>query len=147
MLHLLELCLRLKGHFSRVEHQHSKFYGRAVTSTISGLSLYLPPGIRDPYFYDLNGNVSTSRFRSAPSLPQAESPFLHPEQFSDPAKTSMQGKFSYLEVMPRYPILGGWNYSFTLGWNSPLQDWATRDLKGRYIVAITVLEHIPRRCG
>jgi oligosaccharyltransferase complex subunit alpha (ribophorin I) len=40
--------------------------------------------------------------------------------------------------------MGGWNYSFTLGWDSPLQDSANWDAKnGRYIVGVPIMTQIP----
>jgi oligosaccharyltransferase complex subunit alpha (ribophorin I) len=40
--------------------------------------------------------------------------------------------------------MGGWNYSFTLGWDSPLQDSANWDSKkGRYIVGVPILTQVP----
>jgi oligosaccharyltransferase complex subunit alpha (ribophorin I) len=49
-----------------------------------------------------------------------------------------------LELKPRYPLLGGWNYTFTLGWDAPLQDSARWDGKaGKYIVGVPVLTPIP----
>jgi oligosaccharyltransferase complex subunit alpha (ribophorin I) len=45
-----------------------------------------------------------------------------------------------LELRPRYPLLGGWNYSFTLGWDSPLGDYAGWDAeKGRHIVSVPIM--------
>jgi len=56
----------------------------------------------------------------------------------------MSKRNSILELRPRYPLMGGWNYSFTLGWDSPLSDSATWDEKnGRYIVQVPVLTLIP----
>ncbi|KAJ6141649.1 hypothetical protein N7470_010039 [Penicillium chermesinum] len=51
----------------------------------------------DPYFIDDIGNVSTSRYRPGNGKTAAN-----------------------LELKPRYPIFGGWNYSFKVGWNSDL---------------------------
>lgn len=28
-----------------------------------------------------------------------------------------------LEIQPRFPLLGGWEFEFTLGWNLPLGGW------------------------
>jgi oligosaccharyltransferase complex subunit alpha (ribophorin I) len=40
--------------------------------------------------------------------------------------------------------MGGWNYSFTIGWDSPLADSAGYDSSsGRYIVSIPVQTVIP----
>ncbi|KAA1466496.1 oligosaccharyl transferase alpha subunit [Dentipellis sp. KUC8613] len=116
----------LKGHFSRLEHQSQMFYNRLAAHVLPAFNMHLPPGVHSPYFYDLNGNVSTSRFRSVPSVPKA----------------AQANQFSVLELRPRYPVMGGWNYSFTLGWDSPLMDSAAYDAAtGKYIVAVPV--HTP----
>ena len=40
--------------------------------------------------------------------------------------------------------MGGWNYSFTLGWDTPLEDTASYDkFTGRYIVEVPILTPIP----
>ena len=92
------------------------------------MALHLPPGIHDVYFYDLNGNVSTSHLRTAPSTPKA----------------SESHQYSVFEFRPRYPLLGGWNYSFTLGWDAPLSDYAGWDKEnGRYLVGIPPQTVIP----
>lgn len=106
------------------------------------MPIQLPAGIHSPYFYDQNGNVSTSHFRSTPSLPQAESPFLNPRVLDGvkPGTRAHASKFSVLEIRPRYPVLGGWNYTFTLGWDAPLRDWAAYDRKtGKNLVAVPFL--------
>lgn len=49
-----------------------------------------------------------------------------------------------LELKPRYPLLGGWNYSFTLGWDSPLADSVSYDKKtSKYTVEVPILTSIP----
>ena len=76
----------------------------------------------------MNGNVSTSAFRGAPSV----------------AKGAQGTQFSVFEFRPRYPMLGGWNYTFTLGWDSPLEDYAGWDSENqRYLVGIPVQTIIP----
>ncbi|KAF7355305.1 Dolichyl-diphosphooligosaccharide--protein glycosyltransferase subunit 1 [Mycena sanguinolenta] len=127
-IHLRNAGPALKGHFSRLEHQTQTFYKRSAPHVIPGLTLHLPAGIRNTYYYDLNGNVSTSRLRAAPSVP----------------KDSQANQYSVLELKPRYPIMGGWNYSFTLGWDSPLEDSASVDKStGKYIVQVPVWTPIP----
>ncbi|KAH9938268.1 oligosaccharyl transferase alpha subunit [Fomitopsis serialis] len=114
---------KLKGHFSRLEHQASNFFGRLPPHILPSVSLHLPPNIRSPYYYDLIGNVSTSRLRvgNLPAQP-----------------------FSLLEMRPRYPLLGGWNYSFTLGWDSPLADYAGYDKStGNYMIGVPLMTLIP----
>lgn len=119
---------RLKGHFSRLEYQSQKYFNRLSSHILPALTLYLPPGIRNAYFYDLIGNVSTSSLRVAPSVP----------------KNKQGTAFSILELRPRYPLLGGWNYSFTLGWDAPLGDSASYNkLTGKYFVEIPIMTPIP----
>ncbi|KAF4619525.1 hypothetical protein D9613_005085 [Agrocybe pediades] len=118
---------KLKGHFSRLDHQTQAFYKRPAPHVLPALTLHLPSGIRNAYYYDTIGNVSTSRLRTAPSVP----------------KNKLGTQFSVLEFKPRYPILGGWNYSFTLGWDAPLADYASYDKStGRYIVEVPIMTPI-----
>jgi oligosaccharyltransferase complex subunit alpha (ribophorin I) len=63
------------------------------------LTLGLPPSSYKPYYYDIIGNVSTSHFR--------------------PSRDGKTAK-ALLQLTPRYPVLGGWNYTFTVGWDMPL---------------------------
>lgn len=118
----------LKGHFSRLEYQSQNYFGRVSAHILNGLTLHLPPGVTNGYFYDLNGNVSTSHLRRTPSVPKGSKAIQH----------------SILEMRPRYPLLGGWNYSFTLGFDTPLQDSVSWDaVNQRHIVGVPVMTHIP----
>ncbi|KAI9001442.1 oligosaccharyl transferase alpha subunit [Trametes punicea] len=127
-IHLHNAGPRLKGHFSRLEHQTQSYFGRSAPHVLSGVNLMLPPGIHSTYYYDLIGNVSTSRLRTVPSVPKGTS----------------SNSYSLLELRPRYPVMGGWNYSFTLGWDSPLHDYAGYDsATGKYIVGIPLITVIP----
>ncbi|TFK43538.1 oligosaccharyl transferase alpha subunit [Crucibulum laeve] len=118
----------LKGHFSRLDHQTQQFYKKPAPHVLPAINLHLPAGIRDTYFYDLIGNVSTSRLRVAPSLP----------------KNKQGSQYSLLELRPRYPLLGGWNYTFTLGWNAPAADSISYDKStGRYIVEVPIMTLFP----
>ncbi|KAF5388240.1 hypothetical protein D9615_000405 [Tricholomella constricta] len=118
----------LKGHFSRLEHQSQSYFKRPAPHALPALTLHLPPGIRNTYYYDLIGNVSTSRLRIAPAAP----------------KNQRASRYSVLELRPRYPILGGWNYTFTLGWDAPLSDSAVYDRStGKYIVEVPIMTPIP----
>ena len=92
------------------------------------LSLHLPPGAHDVYYTDIVGNVSTSHLRPVPSVP----------------KGAKAAQSTVLEVRPRYPLLGDWNYTFTLGWDMPLWDWAAYDkTTGRYIVEVPIMTDFP----
>ena len=104
------------------------YYGKHAPHVVRGLAFQLPPGISNVYYYDRNGNVSTSRFRGTPSVPKGTTP----------------KQYSLFEMRPRFPMVGGWNYSFTLGWDSPLQDSASYDKKdGVYTVAVPLTTLYP----
>nr|OQO25948.1 hypothetical protein B0A51_06086 [Rachicladosporium sp. CCFEE 5018] len=94
----------LKNQFSRVAYQQAAYYNPPSTA-LKELRYPLAIGSQDAYFIDDIGNVSTSRFRS--NLREAN-----------------------LELKPRYPMFGGWNYSFKTGWNSDLSS-VVRALKGK----------------
>ncbi|THH11901.1 hypothetical protein EW145_g321 [Phellinidium pouzarii] len=119
---------QLKGHFSRLEHQQQTYNNRPAGHVLRAFSVMLPTGVRDVYYTDIVGNVSTSHLRASPSVP----------------KGTKGKQSSYLEIRPRYPLMGGWNYSFTVGWDSPLSDWAAYDKRdGRYVVAVPILTQFP----
>ncbi|KUM57916.1 hypothetical protein ACN42_g9258 [Penicillium freii] len=92
----------LTNQFSRVEWTFTS-YQKAPTSAVRELTYPLLPGSVDPYFIDDIGNVSTSRYR--PSVGKSA---------------------GSLELKPRYPIFGGWNYSFRIGWNNDLASFLRR---------------------
>lgn len=125
---------RLKGFFSRLAHQRSLMQGLNTPLTIKGIALVLPPRITSPYFYDIVGNVSTSRFRpSTSSTPSVRLP--------SSSKKSVTGS-SLLEITPRYPLLGGWNYTFTVGYDAPLGDFVRRKPDGSYLLSVPFLTAI-----
>jgi oligosaccharyltransferase complex subunit alpha (ribophorin I) len=113
----------LKGQFSRLEYQSQVYFNKMAPHILKTLTLQLPAGVRDAYFTDLVGNVSTSKLRVAPA--------------GGPAP-------SVLELRPRYPLLGGWNYTFTLGWDAPLGDAVRYDAKeGKYVVGVPIMTSYP----
>lgn len=92
------------------------------------MNVYLPPGVHDVYYTDTVGNVSTSHLRESTSV----------------AKGARSKQNTFLELRPRYPLLGGWNYSFTLGFDAPLNDWTAYDKRdGRYVVSVPILTQFP----
>ena len=98
---------------------------RSSALAITSLALALPPKIHSPYFIDIVGNVSTSHFRpSSPALGL-------PSQRKKPAT-------SLLELTPRYPLMGGWNYTFTVGYDAPLGEFVRRR-GSEYILAVPFL--------
>ncbi|KAL1702316.1 Ribophorin I [Schizophyllum commune] len=120
---------KLKGQFSRLDYQGQAYFKRSNPLIIPGLALHLPAGVRDVYYYDQIGNVSTSALRTPPKSASSK---------------RAANQFSLLEMRPRYPILGGWKYSFTLGWDAPLGDSASYDAKtGTYFVEVPIMLGLP----
>jgi oligosaccharyltransferase complex subunit alpha (ribophorin I) len=109
---------QLINHFSRVEWTLAN-YQKLPSSAVREIVYPLQPGSADPYFIDDIGNVSTSRFR--------------PGTAKTPAN---------LELKPRYPIFGGWNYSFRVGWNQDLTRYLRRAAGGSdsYVLKVPFLE-------
>lgn len=124
-----KLTVRLKGHFSRLAHQQSKFHASSPAQVFTDLTLRLPPTAHSTYYYDVIGNVSTSRFRpgSTPATQQKAK-----------SRTAARIVDSLLELKPRYPILGGWNYSFVIGYDVPLSDMLRSD-GGRKLLSVPFL--------
>ncbi len=120
---------RLEGQFSRLEYQRRNHFQPRASPILPGFTIPLPAGARDPYFTDIVGNVSTSRFQPAP--PKSRS------------NTAVERR-SLLEVKTRYPLLGGWNYTFRLGWDASLGESTVYDSSNnKYIAAIPFFTHIP----
>jgi oligosaccharyltransferase complex subunit alpha (ribophorin I) len=111
----------LANHFSRLAWGTQSFYlqtGQGSTFALRELKVPLKPGSVDPYFTDDIGNVSTSRFR--------------PNNVRE----------AMLELKPRYPLFGGWKYSFRIGWNNALSS-VLRKLKTQsdtYILSVPLME-------
>lgn len=108
----------LKDNFNRVIWATSNFYQNMPTSALKELKVPLKPGSVDPYFTDDIGNVSTSRYRPS------------------------EVREASLELKPRYPVFGGWKYSFRIGWNNALSS-VLRKLKtpaDAYILSVPFLE-------
>lgn len=103
--------------------------GAASAHTLSTLAVSLPANVYSPYFIDEVGNVSTSRFRPSPKSP-----------FTANIKGTRSSGLSLLELTPRYPLLGGWNYTFNIGWLQPLQDVLRHDsATRRHVLAVPFL--------
>ncbi|KAI9733963.1 MAG: dolichyl-diphosphooligosaccharide--protein glycosyltransferase subunit 1 [Cirrosporium novae-zelandiae] len=86
----------LTNQFSRVTWQMNQYYNPPTTA-LKDLLIPLERGTSDAYFTDDVGNVSTSNFR--------------------PGTNTRNG---LIELKPRYPVFGGWKYTFKVGWNSEL---------------------------
>lgn len=51
-------------------------------------------------------------------------------------RTSPRVVDGVLELRPRFPILGGWNYSYVTGWDMDLGDALTVDKSGKQVLAV-----------
>ena len=112
---LTNLAAPLAKQFNRVEWSASAHYN-SPTSAIKSLNFPLKVGSTDPYFTDAIGNVSTSRWRSSK-------------------------REANLEIKPRYPVFGGWNYPFRIGWNADLSSYLRKlPSSSTYILQIPFLE-------
>jgi oligosaccharyltransferase complex subunit alpha (ribophorin I) len=101
--------------FSRVEWASQQYYNPA-TSAIRDLKFPLKVGSLDPYFTDVIGNVSTSRFRS-------------------------NKREAHLEIKPRFPVFGSWNYPFRVGWSADLKNYLRKLNTGNgYVLNVPFLE-------
>ncbi|KAG0673084.1 dolichyl-diphosphooligosaccharide--protein glycosyltransferase subunit 1 [Pichia californica] len=47
-----------------------------------------------------------------------------------------------LIIRPRFPVFGGWNYNFTIGWNSDLKDFLKRENEDTYVLSTHILDGI-----
>ncbi|XP_072963117.1 dolichyl-diphosphooligosaccharide--protein glycosyltransferase subunit 1A [Typha angustifolia] len=87
---------RTKGGFSRLDYQARPHIGGA--SSFRRLIAGLPPRAHSIYYRDEIGNISTSHL------------------WGDSRKTQ-------LEIEPRFPLFGGWQTTFTIGYSLPLEDF------------------------
>ena len=104
----------LSSQFSRLKWQQTAHY-RPASSAITGLKVLLPGGSQDAYYTDEIGNISTSNFRA----------------------TSREAT---LELKPRYPIFGGWNFPFRIGWNGDLRNFLRRSAGDAYILNVPFVD-------
>ncbi len=105
----------LANHFSRVIWASTQYYN-PPTSALKMLTVPLKVGSLNPYFIDDIGNVSTSRYR-----------------------TNMRE--ALLEIKPRYPVFGGWKYSFRIGWDADLKSSLRKLAKGNgHVLKVPFLE-------
>ncbi|EIW71206.1 hypothetical protein TREMEDRAFT_71088 [Tremella mesenterica DSM 1558] len=123
---LVNMGPKLKGFFSRLTHQQSRFHASTPAQIFTDLTIRLPPNAHSAYFYDTIGNVSTSHFRPG-TLPAIST-----------KKRAARTVDATLELKPRYPLLGGWNYSFVVGWDLPLGD-ALKVNGDKYVLAVPFL--------
>jgi oligosaccharyltransferase complex subunit alpha (ribophorin I) len=107
---------RLEKEFSRVQYQLTAQV-HEQTNVLKSLSFDLPVSAHDPYYRDEVGNVSTSNFR-------------------------VEAQKSVLEIRPRYPLFGGWNYTWYHGYNADLGSFVHRAKDGKYILNVNFVENV-----
>ncbi|TLD25521.1 hypothetical protein PspLS_05542 [Pyricularia sp. CBS 133598] len=111
---LFNMGANLSSQFSRVKWA-TQSYHNSPTHALKEIKFPLRVGSADVYYYDVIGNVSTSRFRS-------------------------NKREALLEVKPRYPIFGGWKFPFTIGWNAEAKKFVRRTSEGQYVLNVPFLE-------
>ena len=104
----------LSAQFNRVKWAQTQYFN-PTTYALRELRVPLAVGSVDPYYTDVIGNVSTSRFRS-------------------------NRREAVLELKPRYPVFGGWKYPFTIGWNSDAKNFVRRLTGDSYILNVPFLQ-------
>ncbi|KAI7895853.1 Ribophorin I [Mucor mucedo] len=102
--------------FNRVQYQATAHI-HDQTNVLKSLTFDLPALARDPYFRDEVGNVSTSHFR-------------------------VEKEKSVLELTPRYPLFGGWNYTWYYGYNTDLGQYVHKAKSGKYVLNINFVENV-----
>ncbi|KAL8404975.1 hypothetical protein RB594_009740 [Gaeumannomyces avenae] len=103
----------LSALFNRVKWAQQSYHN-SPTHALKEMRFPLRAGSSDAYYYDVIGNVSTSRFRSGK-------------------------REALLEIKPRYPLFGGWQFPFTIGWNSDAKNFLHRAGTG-YVLNVPFLE-------
>ncbi|KAI8335166.1 Ribophorin I [Chlamydoabsidia padenii] len=103
----------LDENFNRVRYMISSQV-HSSTNMLKELFLELPAGATNAYFRDEIGNVSTSHFRN-------------------------ERDRSVLEIKPRYPLFGGWNYNWYHGYNVNLGSFLR--YSGQYILNVNFVEN------
>ena len=82
---------------------------------VTGLVCDIPPDVPEIRVKDFVGNVTTSNW-----LPQP------------------RGDESFLELRPRYPIFGGWKYTWWLSFDRPVNDFVKSIGSNTYEVALNL---------
>lgn len=109
--HMTHVGAELKGHFSRYDYQRSPAH-----AAIKSFKTVLPAAAKDVYYRDEIGNISTSNMLS-------------------------QDDSVEVELRPRFPLFGGWQTKYYLGYNVPTYQYLYN--KGdKYILKMRVVDHV-----
>ncbi|XP_050295309.1 dolichyl-diphosphooligosaccharide--protein glycosyltransferase subunit 1 [Anthonomus grandis grandis] len=105
---------KLKGSFSRYDYQRDS---NTNHHSIKSYRTILPALAHNIYYRDMNGNISTSSVK--------------------PRKDYIE-----LELKPRFPLFGGWQSSYILGYSVPSYPYLFKKPSGEFILKIRLLDHI-----
>lgn len=105
---------KLKGPFSRYDYQRDM---TTAQHSIKSYNTILPASAHSIYYRDSNGNISTSTVR-----PQKD--------------------WTELELRPRFPLFGGWQSFYILGYSVPSYQYLYKSEAGEYVLKIRVFDHI-----
>lgn len=109
--HMTHEGAKLKNHFSRYDFQR-----QPVHAAVKSFKTVLPSSARDVYYRDEIGNISTSNM-----LTQDDS--------------------VEVELRPRFPLFGGWQTRYYLGYNLPAYQYLYN--KGdNYVLKMRVVDHV-----
>jgi len=100
----------LKGTFSRYDYQRNPSASPAVVPVFKTV---LPPAAADVYYRDEIGNITTSNM-------------------------NINQRGLVLDLIPRFPLFGGWKTAFYMGYNLPLHQFLfTSSSTGRFVLNTT----------
>lgn len=85
--------------------------------SIKSYRTVLPASAHSIYYRDSNGNISTSTLRT-------------------------RKEWTELELRPRFPLFGGWQSSYILGYSVPSYQYLFKKPTGEYVLIIRLLDHI-----
>lgn len=115
--HIAYHCIRLEEEFSRAMYQKTRMVHHQ-TNVLKTLTFELPAAARDVYYRDEIGNVSTSRLNYGPDK-------------------------ATLQLFPRYPLYGGWIYTWFHGYNVDASQFVRYSSKSRqYILNLNFVENV-----
>ncbi|KAI8867680.1 Ribophorin I [Ramicandelaber brevisporus] len=121
-VHIQHSGAALKGDlFDRIGYANANYFGQSQL-VVPGFVFDIPYDVENaPYVRDEIGNVSTSSFI--------------PSKSSDSSAN--------LIVRPRYPLAGGWNYTFYYGYDLPIQNYVKYDSnEGKYKLRVPLVKPV-----
>lgn len=112
-IELLHIGAKLKGSFSRYEFQRES--GRDQPS-VQSFKMMLPAAAFDAYYRDDIGNISTSNMK-------------------------MMKDAVELELRPRFPLFGGWQTRYVIGYNVPSYEYLFNS-GSDYLLKMRIIDHV-----